>query len=107
MAEPGAGALAEGLTPPQRFLPLHCPPLLVEALLDGREVGEHEVELEGSERLGGVGVVARAHDGEDGVGVTQRPEQPAPATPAPLSSPREAGGGVGLEPPLDAPPPLC
>jgi hypothetical protein len=65
------GALERVDLPRQRLLPLQRPPLLVEALLDGRKVGEHEIELEGSERVRGVGVVAGAHDREDRVGIAQ------------------------------------
>src|SRR5207245_7098089 len=105
-AEDGLGAFERGDLPRQRLVPLQRPPLLVEALLDRRKVGEHEVELQGAERLGGVGVVAGAHDREDGVGVTQRPEEPAPETLARLSSRREARNEVDLERRMDAPPRL-
>src|SRR5207237_8977358 len=95
-------AFDAGALPRQRLGPLRRPPWLVEALLARRKGSEHEVELQGAERLGGVGVVAGAHDREDGVGVTQRPEQPAPETLARLSSRREAGDEVDLERRMDA-----
>ena len=58
---------------------LRRPPLLVEALLDAREVGHHQLELERFEITGRVGgdpaVVERPQHHEDRVGVAQRAER--------------------------------
>ena len=62
----------------ERLVALERAPLLVEALLDRAEVGEHELVLERAQVARGVVAVGGAHHEHERVGVAQRAEQPAP-----------------------------
>ena len=84
VAEHHQRALERGDLPEERLVALGGAALTIEAPLHRREVGEHELELEGLEVAAGIGVarhrriVEGAEHVEDGVAVTQRAEEPVP-----------------------------